>query len=229
MSGRWLSWLRWISLLLLSAALVWGLAFTPPDYLQGHSYRIIFAHVPSSFLASAIYMMMASAALVFLVWRIKLADLALKVMAPIGVSFCLLSLVSGAIWGKPTWGTWWVWDARLTSMLILLFLYIGIIALRSAVPSANTAAKACAILNLVGVVNIPIIKFSVEWWNTLHQGSTIKINEKSSMVPEMLWPLLLSIAGFYLFFAFVFVWRLRAEILNSEYKTRWVQTLISEQ
>ncbi|MGB1271443.1 MAG: cytochrome c biogenesis protein CcsA, partial [Endozoicomonas sp.] len=124
------------------------------------------------------------------------------------------------------WGTWWVWDARLTSMLILLFLYIGVISLRGAIPSSDVAAKACAILTLVGVVNIPIIKFSVNWWSTLHQGATLKLTEKPSMAPEMLWPLLLSILGFYLFFTLVMVLRLRVEILNREHRTRWVRELL---
>ena len=224
-SGKWVPWLQGLSALILLIALVWGLAFAPPDYLQGNSYRIIFIHVPSSFLAQAIYMMMAFAGAITLIWRVKLADMALSVMAPIGTSFCALSLATGAIWGKPTWGTWWVWDARLTSMLILLFLYISVIALRSAL-RGDVAARACAILTLVGVVNIPIIKFSVNWWNTLHQGATLKLTEKPSMAPEMLWPLLLSILGFYLFFTLVTIVRLRVEILHRERKTQWVRKLL---
>lgn len=210
----------------MATGLIWGLMFTPPDYLQGNSYRIIFLHVPTAFLASAIYVMMASAGVVTLVWKMKLADMALKCCAPIGASFCLLALISGAIWGKPTWGTWWVWDARLTSMLILLFLYMGVIALRGAIRNVNTAAKACAILTLVGVVNIPIIKFSVQWWNTLHQGATLKLTEKPSMAPEMLWPLLISIAAFYLFFTVVLILRLRTEILDRERRTKWVHKIV---
>ena len=225
-SGRWIPWLALLSTGLIAVALVWGLAFAPPDYLQGNSYRIIFIHVPASFLAQAIYIMMAISGAITLIWRMKLADMSLAVMAPIGASFCLLSLVTGAIWGQPTWGTWWVWDARLTSMLIQLFLYIGVIALRNAMSSADTAARACAILTLVGVVNIPIIKFSVDWWNTLHQGTTLTLTEKPSMAPEMLWPLLLSIAGFYLFFTLVTLLRLRTEILDRERKTQWVRKLL---
>ena len=226
-SGRWLPWLVGSSALLLIVGLIWGLMFAPPDYLQGNSYRIIFIHVPSAILAQAIYMMMAGAATVSLVWRIKLADWALKSLAPIGASFTVLGLVTGAVWGKPTWGTWWVWDARLTAMLILLFLYVGIIALRDAFPSQQTASKACSIMALVGVVNIPIIKFSVEWWNTLHQPATLKLTEKPAMAPEMLIPLLICIAGFYLFFLMVFTLRLRNEILQREQRTRWVRKLFS--
>ncbi|UYM15052.1 heme ABC transporter permease CcmC [Endozoicomonas euniceicola] len=226
-SGRWLPWLALSAALLILTGLGWGLLFAPPDYLQGNSYRIIFLHVPSAFLASAIYAMMAIAAVVSLVWKIKLADIALQCSAPIGASFCFLALVSGAVWGKPTWGTWWVWDARLTSMLILFFLYLGVIALRGAINGTHAAAKACAILALVGVVNLPIIKFSVEWWNTLHQGATLKLTSKSSMAPEMLWPLLISIVAFYLFFAVVLLLRMRAEILSRERRTQWVQALLT--
>ena len=222
-SGRWLPWLATISALLMATGLTWGLLFAPPDYLQGNSYRIIFLHVPTAFLASAVYVMMACAGAVTLIWRVKLADVALKCMAPVGASFCLLALITGAIWGKPTWGTWWVWDARLTSVLILLFLYIGVIALRGAIRSTTTAAKACAVLSIVGVVNIPIIKFSVQWWNTLHQGATLKLTEKPAMAPEMLWPLLISILAFYLFFTAVLLLRMRTEILNRERRTQWVQ------
>lgn len=227
-SGKWLPWLAALTALMMATGLLWGLLFTPPDYLQGNSYRIIFLHVPAAFLASAVYVMMAVAGAITLVWKIKLADMALKCAAPVGASFCLLALVTGAIWGKPTWGTWWVWDARLTSMLILLFLYLGVIALRGAIRGTATQAKACAILTLVGVVNIPVIKFSVQWWNTLHQGATLKLTEKPSMAPEMLYPLLLSITAFYLFFLVVLIVRLRNEIIDREWQTRWVrQTLFT--
>lgn len=226
-SGRWLPWLVLSAALLILTGLGWGLLFAPPDYLQGNSYRIIFLHVPSAFLASAIYAMMAIAAAVSLIWKIKLADIALQCSAPVGASFCFLALVTGAIWGKPTWGTWWVWDARLTSMLVLFFLYLGVIALRGAINGTHAASKACAILALVGVVNLPIIKFSVEWWNTLHQGATLKLTGKPSMAPEMLWPLLISILAFYLFFAVVLLLRMRAEILSRERRTKWVQALLT--
>ena len=220
-------WLAVATVAFLVTGLVWGLAFAPPDYLQGNSYRIIFIHVPSAFLAQAIYLMIAVAAGIQLVWKMKVADMAQVALAPIGASFTVLALFTGAVWGKPTWGAWWVWDARLTSMLILLFLYIGLIALRGAM-SVQSAAKACAILALVGVVNIPIIKYSVEWWNTLHQGATLTITEKPSMALEMLIPLLLSIAGFYLFFMLVFFKRLRVEILSRERRTGWVRRLVSQ-
>jgi len=154
---------------------------------------------------------------------------ALKCTAPIGASFCFIALVTGAIWGKPTWGAWWVWDARLTSMLILLFLYLGVIALQSAIENRITAAKAGAILSIVGVINIPIIKYSVEWWNTLHQPATLKITEKSTMAPEMLIPLLLSVFGFYCLFTLMLLMRMRNDILENERRTRWVRNILTEQ
>ncbi len=225
-SGKCLPWVGIIALSCISAGLVWGLLFTPPDYQQGNSYRIIFLHVPAASLAMTIYVSLAIISGIGFIWKIKLADMAASCLAPIGASFCALALVTGAIWGKPTWGTWWVWDARLTSMLILLFLYLGLIALREAVDSRDTGSRACAILAMVGLVNIPIIKFSVEWWNTLHQGSTIRVTGESTMASEMLAPLLMSIAGFYLFCLFVFLLRLRTEILSREQRTSWVRNLL---
>ncbi len=225
-SGLCLPWIGIIALGLVATGLTWGLLFSPPDYLQGNSYRIIFLHVPSASLAMTIYVNMAIIAGIGYIWKIKLADMAAACLAPIGASFCALALITGSIWGKPTWGTWWEWDARLTSMLILLFLYLGLIALREAIDSRDNGNRACAILAMVGVVNIPIIKYSVEWWNTLHQGTTIKVTEKSSMAPEMLIPLLISIAGIYLFCLFVFLIRLRAEIIHREQRTSWVRSLL---
>jgi heme exporter protein C len=204
---------------------VWGLAFAPKDYLQGNSYRIIFIHVPSAFLAQSVYIMMASAAVVTLVWRMKLADVFVKAAAPVGLVLTFISLFTGAVWGKPTWGTWWIWDARLTSMLILLFLYGGVIALDRAINDEKSAARAVAILVLVGVVNIPIIKYSVDWWNTLHQPATFKLTEKPSMPAEMWVPLLLSVIGLYLLFGWLACLRMQTEILIREQRTRWVQDL----
>ena len=219
-------WLLAAGILLLLAGLVWGLAFAPKDYLQGNSYRIIFIHVPTAFLAQSIYIMMASAAVVTLVWRMKLADVFVKAVAPVGLVFTFLSLFTGAVWGKPTWGTWWVWDARLTSMLILLFLYGGAIALDRAINDEKSAARAVAVLVLVGVVNIPIIKYSVEWWNTLHQPATFKLTEKPSMPVEMWVPLLLSVLGLYLLFGWLACLRMKTEIVMREQKTRWVRELV---
>ena len=206
--------------------MVWGLAFAPKDYLQGNSYRIIYIHVPAAFLAQSAYIMMAVAAVVTLVWRMKLADVFVKAVAPVGLWLTFLALFTGAVWGKPTWGTWWVWDARLTSMLILLFLYGGVIALGRAISDEKSAARATAVLVLVGVVNIPIIKYSVEWWNTLHQPATFKLTEKPSMPPEMWVPLLLSVLGLYLIFGWLACIRMQSEILIRESRTRWVRELV---
>ncbi|AZT84398.1 heme ABC transporter permease [Marinobacter sp. NP-4(2019)] len=225
-ANRLMPWLLWSGVALLGAGLVWGLAFAPQDYLQGNSYRIIFIHVPSAFLAQSVYIMMAVAAVVTLVWRMKLADVFVKSVAPVGAVLTFLALFTGAVWGKPTWGTWWIWDARLTSMLILLFLYFGVIALGAAISDEKSSARAVAVLVLVGVVNIPIIKYSVEWWNTLHQPATFKLTEKPSMPAEMWVPLLLSVLGLYLIFGWFACLRMQTEILIRERRTRWVKELV---
>ncbi|PIA70602.1 heme ABC transporter permease [Pseudomonas sediminis] len=223
MSGRWLPWLSIAAVLLIAAGLIWGLAFAPPDYQQGNSFRIIYIHVPAAFLAQSIYVTLAVAGLVGLVWKMKLADVAVQQAAPIGAWMTAIALLTGAIWGKPTWGTYWVWDARLTSMLILLFLYFGVIALGNAISNRDSAAKACAVLAIVGVVNIPIIKYSVEWWNSLHQTATFKITEKPAMPVEMWLPLLLAVLGFYCFFGAMLLYRMRLEVLKREARSSWVK------
>ena len=203
------------------------LAFAPKDYQQGDSFRIIYLHVPSAILAQSCYMMMAVSAIVSLVWKMKLADIFISSAASVGAWFTFLALFTGAVWGKPTWGTWWVWDARLTAMLVLLFLYFGVISLQTAIEDKLLAAKATSILVLVGVVNIPIIKYSVEWWNTLHQPATFTLTEKPAMVVEMWLPLLIMVIGVYCFFTAVVLMRMRNEILLREKKTKWVNSLIS--
>ena len=222
-SGRWLPWLAWAAVLLVSVGVVWGLAFAPEDYQQGNSYRIIFIHVPSASLAMGGYLLLAVCALISLVWRVKTADMVAKAAAPVGALFCLCALFTGSLWGKPTWGTYWVWDARLTSMLILLFLYFGVIALGNAITNRDSAAKACAVLALVGAVNIPIIQKSVEWWNTLHQPATFKVTGKASMSMEMWLPLLLCVLGFYCFLGAVLLYRMRTEVLKREARSSWVK------
>jgi heme exporter protein C len=225
---RLMPWFLAVGAGLLMVGIVWGLAFAPRDYLQGDSYRIIFIHVPTAFLAQSAYIMMASAGLVTLVWRMKLADVFVRAVAPVGFVLTFLALFTGAVWGKPTWGTWWIWDARLTSMLILLFLYGGVIALDRAISDEKLAARAVAVLLLVGVVNIPIIKYSVEWWNTLHQPATFTLTEKPTMPAEMWVPLLLSVLGLYLLFGWLACLRMQTEILYREQRTRWVKELVME-
>ncbi|MDZ7888179.1 MAG: heme ABC transporter permease [Bradyrhizobium sp. PARBB1] len=222
-SSRWLPWLAVAAVLLISTGLVWGLAFAPADYQQGNSFRIIYIHVPAAMLAQSCYIMLAVAGVVGLVWKMKLADVALQCAAPIGAWMTFIALLTGAIWGKPTWGTWWVWDARLTSMLILLFLYFGIIALGQSISNRDSSAKACAVLAIVGVINIPIIKYSVEWWNSLHQVATFKLTERPAMPAEMWMPLLVMVLGFYCFFACVLMVRMRLEVLKRESRSSWVQ------
>jgi len=228
-SGKWLPWLSVIAVALISTGIVWGLLFAPADFKQGNSFRIIYIHVPSSAIAMAGYIMMAVAGGISLIWRMKLAEIAMKCCAPIGAAMTFVALLTGAIWGKPTWGTWWVWDARITSMLILFFLYLGVMALYEAFENTESASKACAVLSLVGCVNIPIIYWSVEWWYSLHQPATIKFTEESSMHVDMLYPLFLSIAGFYCFFATVLLLFTRSEILERESNTQWVKSLVMDE
>lgn len=216
-----------LALVLLTVGTVWGLAFAPPDYQQGNSFRIIYVHVPTAIVAQSAYLLMGVAGVVLLVWRMKLADMVLAATVPFGLTMTALALFTGAVWGKPTWGAWWVWDARTTSMLVLLFLYVGLFALRQAIPRAETAGRACAVLAVVGVINIPIIKYSVDWWLTLHQGATFKLTEPPSMPPEMWLPLLLNVLGIYCFFGANLVSRLRLEILERERGTQWVRDLVT--
>ncbi len=224
-SGLWLPWLAVISIILISIGIVWGLAFAPMDFKQGNSFRIIYIHVPASFIALAGYYVMAVAGAISLIWRMKMAEIMMRACAPIGAAMTFIALLTGAIWGKPTWGTWWVWDARVTSMLVLLFLYLGVLALAQAYEREELGSKAAAILALVGTVNIPIIYKSVDWWYSLHQPATIKITEKSTMAPEMLWPLLVMITGFYIFYAVLLILHGRAEVIRREQRTKWVQEL----
>ena len=222
-SGKLLPWFVGVAILLLITGVVWALAFAPVDYQQGNSYRIMFIHVPSAILAQSSYMIMALAGVVYLVWRIKLADIAMACCAPVGASITFLALLTGSVWGKPTWGTWWVWDARITSTLVLFFLFAGMMALRSAMERSEAAGRACAVLGIVGVVNIPIIKFSVEWWNSLHQPSSFTLTEKPAMPPEMWMPLLVMVLAFYFFFFSAWMIRIRGEIVFREFRADWVK------
>ena len=224
-AGKWIPWLNGMFLSLLVAGLYGGLILAPPDYQQGESYRIIFVHVPSAWMSLFIYLTMAVCGAVVIIWRMKLAEIVLISSAPIGASFTFLALVTGSLWGKPMWGTYWVWDARLTSELILLFLYLGVIGLHNAIEDKRTAARAVAILALVGVVNIPIIHYSVEWWHSLHQGATVTKFDKPSIHWSMLLPLLLMALAFQVYYALALFHRCRAEILRRERNSKWVEEL----
>ncbi len=227
-SGKLIPWFAVPCLLLTLAGLYYGLVEAPADYQQGDSYRIMFIHVPAAWMSMFIYVVMAGAGAIGLIWRIKLAEIVSISSAPIGAWFTFLALITGSIWGKPMWGTWWVWDARLTSELILLFLYLGVIALYSAIDDKRTAARATAILAIVGVVNIPIIHYSVEWWNTLHQGPTVTKFDTPSIHISMLIPLLLMAFAFKLYYAFVVLMRARCELLERERHTGWVRELTEQ-
>jgi len=209
-----LPWSAGLTVILLALGLYYALLDSPIDYQQKDSVRIMYLHVPAAWLALQTYTLMAVASAVGLIWRHPLADLTAKAAAPIGASFTFLCLVTGSLWGEPTWGTWWVWDARLTSVLILFFLYLGYIAIWQAYDDPARASRAAAILALVGFVNVPIIKFSVDWWNTLHQPASVLTMQGSKIDPAMLRPLLLMAGAFTAYFVTVLIYRLRAEILG---------------
>lgn len=206
----------------------WGLYVAPSDYLQGESYRIMYLHVPASWLSLQVYMFMAITGFVSLVWKVKIMEIISIQCAPIGAYFTLIALVTGMVWGKPTWGTYWVWDARLTSELILLFLYIGVIALYSAFSDKRQAVKITSLLAIVGLVNIPIIHYSVEWWNTLHQGPSVTKFEQPSMHISMLLPLLYMFLVFNVYFIAVLIKRVQLGIYNREKRSKWMEDYLSD-
>ncbi len=207
-----LPWCAAVTAVLLLAGLYLALLRSPADYQQGETVRIMYVHVPAAWMSMFVYANMAVASAVGLIWKHPLADMIARASAPIGACFTFITLVSGSLWGQPMWGTWWVWDARLTSVLILFFLYLGYIALVNAFDDPARGAKPAAILALVGAVNLPIIKFSVDWWNTLHQPASVVRMEGPAIHPSMLWPLLLMAVAFTLFYVVVGIVRLRSEI-----------------
>ena len=215
--------LFWLLALLFGAAGLWVSFFVAPtDAQQGEGYRIIFVHVPASWMSMIIYLAMAFWAGLGLALNTRLSSMMAQALAPTGALMAALSLVTGSLWGKPMWGTWWIWDARLTSELILFFLYVGFIALQAAIDDPRRADKAGAILALVGVVNVPIIYFSVQWWNTLHQGASVSITRSPSMAQTMLWGMLLMALAFWMYSIAVALMRLRAIILERERHSGWV-------
>ena len=228
LTGRWVPWVAASALLMLITGFTWGLVFAPPDYQQGDAFRIIYVHVPSAFLSMALYAFMGFLALLLLVWRIKIAGVLLSMCAQLGACMAFLALVTGSIWGKPMWGTWWVWDARLTSELILLFLYGAILATGNAYQNKEQGDKMIAILTLVGLVDLPIIHYSVYWWNTLHQGATLSVLSKPKIDPSMLYPLLLTLIGFALYCLLAILLKARNELLLRERRQSWVRTLVEE-
>lgn len=209
----------WTGSLLLAAGLGWGLFLAPADYLQGENVRMLYVHVPTAWLALAAYLGLGIAGFAGLVWKHPLSETALIALAPVGAVYAAVCLLTGSIWGRPTWGTWWVWDGRLTSMLVLFFLYLGVIALARAFDEPGRGAKAASVLALLGTVNLPIIKYSVEWWNTLHQPASIRLTG-SSIDPSMLWPLLLSALGFAALMAAAALMRIRMLIARQRITAR---------
>ncbi len=224
LAARLTPWILMAAFLLLGAGLGMGLFASPDDYLQGSSVRIMYVHVPSAWVALGGYLGMAVAALSARIWRHPLADLAVRAIAPVGATYSAICLATGSIWGRPTWGTWWVWDGRLTSMLMLLLLYLGVIALIHLHDDRAKGTKMAGYLAIVGTINLPIIKYSVEWWNTLHQPASIRLSG-SSIHPEMLWPLMLSAAGFLLLFAGIVLMRMRILIAEQRLEARNLRRL----
>ena len=214
LSEKVLPWLYVIGTVLTAIGVIWGLFYAPNDWQQGDTVRIMYVHVPFAWLASAGYMALAICSLFSLIWRHPLADLAAVEIGPVGAGFTAVCLATGSLWGEPTWGTWWVWDARLTSVFVLLLLYLGHIALVRAFDDPTRGYRAGAILALVGVINLPIIKFSVDWWNTLHQPDTFGLTGAPSIAPSMLWPLVFTTLGFTLLFAAITIARTRAAVME---------------
>ena len=222
-SNHAMAWLIILFLLAFTYGIIGGLLLAPADYLQGDGFRIMYVHVPCAFLSIFIYAAMAIAAVSSLVWKLKVAPLVIKHSAPIGASFTLLALLTGSLWGKPMWGTWWMWDARLTSELILLFLYIGIILFQSALRQKQFNERIVAILVLVGFIDIPIIHYSVYWWNTLHQGSTLKLFSPSTIESSMLYPLLAMILAFLVYYILILLLKIRFDLVAIQHNDHWLK------
>ncbi len=223
LAGKAIPWLGALALLLCVAGLALGLLIAPTDAQQGDAYRIIFIHVPAAWMSMVIYLAMAFWAAIGLVFNARLAAMLATSLAPSGAVMTFIALWTGAFWGRPTWGAWWVWDARLTSELVLLFLYIGFMSLHAAIDDLRRADRAAALLAIVGAVNVPIIYFSVKWWNTLHQGSSVSFTKGSSMAAPMLAGMLVMALAFWAYCIAVSLARLRAVILEREQHTQWVR------
>jgi heme exporter protein C len=227
LSERLAPWFGWIAAVLIAAGLYGGLLLAPPDYQQGDGFRIIYVHAPSAWLSLMVYSCMATAAAVGLIWRMKVAHAVAASCAGVGAAFTAVSLITGMLWGKPMWGTYWVWDPRLTAQLILLFLFFGYMALRASYDDTSRADRLSAWLAVIGMVNVPIVRFSVEWWNSLHQSPSVMKMARASMPASMLVPLLLMLAGFTVFFLAFLSVRLRAEVLRREKHSAWVREMVA--
>ncbi len=227
LAERMIPWFAGLAVVLSVIGLYIGFFVAPTDYQQGESYRIIFIHVPAAWMSMFIYLVIAAYSFASLIWGIKLSDLMAGALAPTGALFTFIALWTGALWGKPTWGAWWVWDARLTSELILLFLYMGYIALRAAIDDPRRAAQASALLALVGSINVPIIYFSVKWWNTLHQGASVSLTKAPTMAKTMFAGMAVMAFAFWMYTIAVVLARMRSELLEREKHTAWVAEIVS--
>ena len=226
LAARLTPWFAWPAALLIAAGLYGGLVLAPADYQQRDAFRIVYVHAPSAWMSLMVYTTMAVTAAIGLVWRIKVSHAVAASCGPIGASFAVAALATGSLWGRPMWGTFWEWDPRLTSELILLFLYLGYMALRSSIDDLSRADRASALLAVVGVINVPIIHYSVEWWNSLHQTATVMKFAKPAMPPAMLVPLLMMLLGFTLLFLSLLLVRVRGEILRRERAASWVREAV---
>ena len=220
-AGRWAPWFLGVSAVLLAVGLYGGLVLAPADYFQSDVFRIMYVHVPSAYLAEMTYSWMAAAAAVALIWRIKIGHAVAAACAPAGAGFTLVSLATGMIWGQPTWGTYWAWDPRIVSQLFVLFFFLGYIALRGAIEDRDRADRASAVLAIVGVVNLPIVHYSVVWWNSLHQGPTL--TKKGAIPMSIAWPLLVMLGAYTFYFIAVMLMRARAEVLRRERGGAWLR------
>ena len=227
-SGKLVPWLWAVFCSLAAWALYLGLFKAPADYLQGESFRIMYIHVPSAWMSMMIYTSMAIMGFIALVWRIRIVEVLAMSSAPVGAAFTFVALASGSLWGRPTWGTYWVWDARLTSELVLLFLYLGVIGLYNAIDEPRKAARAACLLAIVGAVNLPIIHYSVKWWNTLHQGSSISVTGGSNIDPSMLWPLLIMALAVKFYYGANLLTRARVLLLEQDKRKAWLRKVIGE-
>ena len=227
-AGKLIPWFFALASILTLIGLYLSFFVAPTDYQQGESYRIIFIHVPAAWMSMFIYVVMSVYAAIGLIWNIKMSEMMASALAPTGALFAFLALWTGSLWGKPTWGTYWVWDARLTSELILLFLYIGFMSLQSAIDDPRRAARASGLLAIVGVINIPIIYFSVRWWNTLHQGASVSMTKAPSMAKTMFAAMIIMAFAFWMYSIAVVLIRARTVILEREKQTAWVEEIVSQ-
>jgi len=227
-AARWTPWAFAVAFATMAIGVYGALYSVPADYQQGESFRILYIHVPAAWMSLFVFVVMAIQSVIALVWRIKICELLAMACAPVGAAFTLITLLTGSIWGKPTWGTWWTWDPRLTSELVLLFLYVGVMGLYAAIEDRRAAARAAAFLALVGVVNVPIVHFAVNWWNTLHQGSTIRLLGPSKMDASMMWPLLFTVIASKAWFIGSLLQRARAMNLEQESAKDWAREAAGE-